>query len=197
VKREDRVIDWIPLLGFAAMFIASLIRSLSVRRETGVNPLAFVEARGVQRLTGLLFAASGALVAVAAVQIAWSGSVTGGKLPGAVLVSLGTAAVIVAQVQMGAAWRVGLRAGDAPLFVQGGLFRFSRNPIFLGMILLAIGTALIAGSVWSWAAAAAFALACHIQVMLEERHLQDSFGEKYTKFRHSVPRWLGVRGIGI
>ncbi|MGB3845568.1 MAG: isoprenylcysteine carboxylmethyltransferase family protein, partial [Sphingopyxis sp.] len=97
---------------------------------------------------------------------------------------------LVAQRQMGDAWRIGVRAGDAPLFVTRGLFAFSRNPIFAGMIAMAIGAALAVATAWGWAAAIVFALACHVQVRLEEAHLAARFGTAYADFRRAVPRWL-------
>ena len=101
------------------------------------------------------------------------------------------AIVIVAQVQMGRAWCVGVREGDAPLFVSHGLFRFSRNPIFVGMMLVGLATAMVSATWWSWVALALFVVSCTVQVRIEEAHLEASFGEAYRAFRRQVPRWLG------
>ena len=71
-------------------------------------------------------------------------------LLGATLVVIGSVTVVIAQVQMGRAWRVGVREGDAPVFVRHGLFRFSRNPIFAGMMLVGLGVAVSAEVWWCW-----------------------------------------------
>jgi len=88
--------------------------------------------------------------------------------------------------------RVGVREGDAPLFVRHGLFRFSRNPIFAGMIFIGLSIAVSANIWWAWVALLTFALACHAQVRIEERHLSKSFGAAYEQFCDEVPRWIGI-----
>lgn len=180
----------IPFLLFVTVIAATWLRGRSVRARSGINAFAFVEARGVQRAAGAAFVLSILVLVVAALLIA------AGRLQplylaaGSAFMALGALAVIVAQAQMGNAWRVGVREGDAPQFVTAGLFRFSRNPIFVGMMAMALGTALAIGAWWSWAAALAFGLACHIQVRIEEAHLSRQFGSAYDAFRGSVPRWL-------
>lgn len=98
---------------------------------------------------------------------------------------------MVAQVQMGRAWRVGVREGDAPLFISHGLFRYSRNPIFVGMMLVGLSAAMVSGTWWSWSGVAVFIASCAVQVRIEEAHLEASFGQSYREFRSSVPRWVG------
>lgn len=184
------MLAYIPFALFVAVIAATLIRGHAVRARSGANAFAFLEARGVQRVAGAAFALSIAVLVAATLLIA-----TGGIPPlhlaiGSMLMAFGALAVIAAQVQMGNAWRVGVRDGDAPLFVTTGLFRFSRNPIFVGMITMALGAALAIGTWWGWSAAIAFALACHMQVRIEEAHLSRAFGGAYDAFRGSVPRWL-------
>lgn len=183
---------YLPLLIFLLVLGNTLLRGRSVRAESGIGAWAFFEARGVQRLAGLAFALSIGILFIVTVRLALGRFATEPELlaGGSTLMALGATLVIVAQRQMGNAWRVGVREGDAPLFVTAGLFRFSRNPIFVGMVAMAIGTALTVPAWWTWLAAAAFALACHVQVRIEEAHLARQFGAAYDDFRRSVPRWL-------
>ena len=185
----------LPILPFALFLLviaATLLRGRSVRTDTGINAFAFLEARGLQRVAGLAFALSIALL-VAATALAAGGRLATSPatlMPGTVIMATGALFVLVAQIQMGGAWRVGVRDGDAPIFVTRGLFRYSRNPIFLGMIAMAVGAALAVATWWAWIAAAAFALACHMQVRIEEAHLAHAFGTDYRRFCGQVPRWL-------
>lgn len=184
----------VPLLLFVLVILATLLRGRAVRAGSGIGAWAFFEARGVQRAAGLAFALSIAVLVAAAVFVA-AGGIAGSPpwlAAGGAIMALGTLIVIAAQVQMGAAWRVGVRQGDAPLFVTAGLFRFSRNPIFVGMIAMAAGAALAIPAWWTAAAALAFALACRVQVAIEEAHLARAFGPAYDDFRRRVPRWLIV-----
>lgn len=179
----------IPLLAMLSIITATLVRGIAIRRKTGDRPWAFASAKGVQRIAGSSFAFSvAALIAAAALALA---SYTGWTITAAIIATVGAAIVVVAQVQMGRAWRVGVREGDAPLFISHGLFRYSRNPIFVGMMLVGLSAAMVSGTWWSWSALAVFIASCAVQVQIEEAHLEASFGQSYREFRSSVPRWVG------
>lgn len=179
----------IPLLAMLSIIAATLVRGIAIRRKTGDRPWAFASAKGVQRIAGSSFAFSvAALIAAAALAPV---SDTGWTITAAIIATVGAAIVVVAQVQMGRAWRVGVREGDAPLFISHGLFRYSRNPIFVGMMLVGLSAAMVSGTWWSWSALAVFIASCAVQVRIEEAHLEASFGQSYREFRSSVPRWVG------
>lgn len=179
----------IPLLAMLSIVAATLVRGIAIRRKTGDRPWAFASAKGVQRIAGSSFAFSvAALIAAAALAPV---SDTGWTITAAIIATVGAAIVVVAQVQMGRAWRVGVREGDAPLFISHGLFRYSRNPIFVGMMLVGLSAAMVSGTWWSWSALAVFIASCAVQVRIEEAHLEASFGQSYREFRSSVPRWVG------
>lgn len=179
-----------PFLAMAAIVVATLVRGMAIRRATGDRPWAFASAKGVQRIAGSSFALSVATLLVAAALARDNG--TNWAVLAAIVATAGAAIVIVAQVQMGRAWRIGVREGDAPLFVSHGLFRFSRNPIFVGMMLVGLAAAMVSSTWWSWAAFVLFALSCIVQVRIEEAHLEASFGDAYRAFRRQVPRWVGL-----
>lgn len=179
-----------PFVAMMAIVLATLVRGMAIRRVTGDRPWAFASAKGVQRVAGSSFALSVAALLVAAALAPANG--TNWTVLAAIVSLAGTAIVLVAQVQMGRAWRVGVREGDAPLFVSHGLFRYSRNPIFVGMMLVGLSAALVSDSWWSWSAFALFVLSCIVQVRIEEAHLEAHFGDAYRSFRRQVPRWLGL-----
>ena len=179
----------IPLLAMLSIVAATLVRGIAIRRKTGDRPWAFASAKGVQRIAGSSFAFSVAALIAAAVLAPVSD--TGWTITAAIIAIVGAAIVVVAQVQMGRAWRVGVREGDAPLFISHGLFRYSRNPIFVGMMLVGLSAAMVSGTWWSWSGVAVFIASCAVQVRIEEAHLEASFGQSYREFRSSVPRWVG------
>lgn len=185
------MVEAIPLIALVVTFLASLWRGRYVSHSSDNTAWAFGSAKGRQRLAGAAFAISIVILAFAAAKIALS-SDSAHALIGALVSIVGGAIVIVAQIQMGRAWRVGVRKGDAPLFVKHGLFRFSRNPVFVGMMLIGFGIAVPANSWWAWMAMLAFVLACCEQVRIEEAHLKDSFGVAYINFKNDIPRWIGI-----
>lgn len=186
------MLQTIPLGVCVLVLATTLLRGNLVRKKSGVSAWAFWSARGRQRAYGALFALSGVVIYAAAAALALkvgSGRVWTLQL-GNVLALAGGGIVMLAQHQMGQAWRVGVRSGDAPLFVESGLFRCSRNPIFVGMCIMGLGVALGLGAWWAWLAAIAFVLACHLQIEVEEAHLAAAFGSDYDKYRLRVPRWV-------
>ena len=73
------------------------------------------------------------------------------------------------------------------------LYRFNRNPMYIGVALLLVGWALIAGGAWSYTYAALVPLAFHLRVVLyEEREIARRFPGEWEQYRRAVPRW-GVR----
>jgi protein-S-isoprenylcysteine O-methyltransferase Ste14 len=80
---------------------------------------------------------------------------------------------------------------DPPqLFVCHGPYRFCRNPMELGNLLALLGRAIALGSPRLTLAAALFAAATQVWVVLiEEPYLVRHFGQRYEQYRQHVPRW--------
>jgi protein-S-isoprenylcysteine O-methyltransferase Ste14 len=79
--------------------------------------------------------------------------------------------------------------------ITGGVFCFSRNPLYLGGFLLLMGIALAINSLWNLIFLFLSFIACHyILVLPEERYLLAHFGDEYKSYRAIVHRWLGRGG---
>ncbi len=75
--------------------------------------------------------------------------------------------------------------------VTGGVFRWSRNPMYLGMVLIVCGTAWLEGTLSPWIAAAGLAvLLDRLFIVREERMLEETFGAAFERYRRSVRRWV-------
>jgi len=77
------------------------------------------------------------------------------------------------------------------LILTNGLYRYSRNPIYVAMILIYTGIAIAAGS---WIAFAAlpvclFIIRYHV-IAREEAYLEDKFGDVYLEYKATVRRWI-------
>jgi protein-S-isoprenylcysteine O-methyltransferase Ste14 len=75
--------------------------------------------------------------------------------------------------------------------VVQGPFRFSRNPIYLSMVLLQVGIGIWVNSLWfvGLAVTAAVLLWCGV-ISREERYLERKFGAEYLSYKGRVRRWL-------
>jgi protein-S-isoprenylcysteine O-methyltransferase Ste14 len=78
--------------------------------------------------------------------------------------------------------------------VRTGPYAFSRNPMYLGWVLLQLGTALTVGSAWMVAIVPLSAGWLHGEVLREERGLDDALGEEFRQWQATVPRYIGCLG---
>lgn len=75
--------------------------------------------------------------------------------------------------------------------VRDGLFRVSRNPMYLGFAAALAGVALALGSASPWAAWLGFVvLTDRWYIRVEEAAMQARFGDQYAAYRREVRRWL-------
>lgn len=75
--------------------------------------------------------------------------------------------------------------------VDTGPYRFTRNPIYLGMMLSLVGLAIAFDSLWSLLMLVVFFLVIRYGVVArEEAYLERKFGEAYRSYRARVWRWL-------
>jgi len=75
--------------------------------------------------------------------------------------------------------------------VTHGPFRATRNPIYLGLLIVAAGVALTSGSAWAWLAVAAlFGVLDRLVIAKEEAYLLTRFGKAYADYMARVRRWM-------
>ncbi len=80
--------------------------------------------------------------------------------------------------------------------VTGGVYRYLRNPMYVGATLLLAGFAVLFASDWTLVTTIGFALVVHFGVVKrEERYLEAKFGEAYRAYKRQVPRY-GWPGAG-
>ena len=122
--------------------------------------------------------------------------VTAGVLraTGTVMVLGATALMLAAQLDLGASWRVGIDEGARPGLVTGGLYRYSRNPIYVAMLTALLGFALLLPSWISLGLLIGAGLGIRRHVRDEEAYLARTYGEEYRRYAARVGRF--VPGVG-
>lgn len=174
------------------------LRSLLQWRRTGATGFA-----GVRAGAGALerFAAALLVLALVLAPVApWAGAPlwAGGHAAGAVIGAAGIALTLVAQVQMGASWRIGVDEGARTELVTSGVFAVVRNPIFSAMLLAAVGLCLAAPTALALAVPPLLLVALELQVRrVEEPYLLRVHGDAYRAWAARTGRfvpWLGRLG---
>lgn len=81
--------------------------------------------------------------------------------------------------------------GVSAALVTDGVFRLSRNPMYLGILLMASGVSALLGSASPWLAVAGLGLVLDVVfVRPEEKRMEERFGEDYRRYRIRVRRWV-------
>jgi protein-S-isoprenylcysteine O-methyltransferase Ste14 len=113
---------------------------------------------------------------------------------GVVPMVIGGAILLASVVSFYRRGRGTLAPWDPPkhLVVQD-LYRFNRNPMYVGVVTLVLGWALRTGNPWNYAYAILLPVVFHLRVVLyEEPQLERLFGGNWEAYRRAVPRW-GLR----
>ena len=79
----------------------------------------------------------------------------------------------------------------ASSLVSTGIYRITRNPMYLGLLLVLVAWAIFLSSAWALLGAAGFVLYMNrFQIAPEERALSRLFGSTYASYQARVRRWL-------
>jgi protein-S-isoprenylcysteine O-methyltransferase Ste14 len=81
--------------------------------------------------------------------------------------------------------------GSVKALVKSGIYRFTRNPIYLGFLFMVIGFPLAYGSLWGLIVSPIFmATLSRLVIEKEEAYLEKKFKGEYTDYSSKVRRWL-------
>lgn len=84
-----------------------------------------------------------------------------------------------------------LKPETASSLVSSGIYRFSRNPMYVGFALFPVAWAIYLASPWSMVGVLGFVSYMNrFQIAPEERAMEALFGETFTRYKSKVRRWL-------
>ena len=112
------------------------------------------------------------------------------RLMGYVLLHLSLIWIFIAQRNLADEWRIGIDYENKVNLVTRGLFGISRNPIFLGVILIFLGLFFIIPNLLTAIILVSGYIVIQIQVRLEEQFLSEELGPAYKEYMKNVRRWL-------
>ena len=179
-------------------------KAIYLRVVTGVNPIVVGRGKGAWRIVEILSLGSLLLwiteVVLHAVHSRYdifpqkvNVAVLGAaavKIAGVVLVSLGLITFILAFLNFGNSWRIGIDRKKPGALVTKGIFSITRNPIYLAFDLLSLGMFLMNGTWFFLIFALLAAVACHFQILREEEFLRRQYGQEFADYCRRTPRYL-------
>lgn len=113
---------------------------------------------------------------------------------GVVLGVLGDTVFIISVLTMRDSWRAGVAENDKTELVTDGIYKYSRNPAFLGFDLVYISILLMFFNTGLFEITLLVILLLHLQIVnVEEDFLIATFGQEYVDYRKKVRRYFGRR----
>ena len=199
---REFLVVFLPLYFIAFFGFAFLWRSWRTWKITGLNPYTLMKNPGVEQVTNryfrlLPFLSLGVMVVYLLPPsyyallgpLYWLES-TPLQFVGIAFMCVALVLIIIAQAQMGTSWRIGVDYENETAFVQHGLFRYSRNPIFLGIMLSVSGYLLVLPNSVTLVIVMLDLALIQVQIRLEEDHLAAQHGEDYARYCSTVRRWM-------
>ena len=110
-------------------------------------------------------------------------------------VMLGILAIIFfasATITMKNSWRVGIPE-EKTVLVTNGIYKWSRNPAFVGFDLLYLSICLLFFNIPLLIISIWAAVMLHLQVLQEEEHMKKMFGEDYINYMNHTFRYFGKK----
>lgn len=105
---------------------------------------------------------------------------------GTAMVAAGLLFSVWARVHLGANWSATVTVKQGHELVRSGPYRFVRHPIYTGILLALLGTAVARGDVQGFVAVVLAGAALWHKLQIEERWMQETFGQDYARYRQEV-----------
>ncbi len=179
-----------------AIFYGVYLVKMAAQAMRGIRTNQVASRRGEAHAVEVVM--SIATVAVIIVQLAsialdWNWNAGSSRIVGFVIGLVGCGFFIAAEFGIGDSWRVGVPKDDDTQFVEDVIYRWSRNPAFLGFDLQYIGVCLMFLNILTIVFSVFAIVMLHLQILHEENYLSQRFGRAYLDYQKRVMRYLGRR----
>lgn len=193
---------WLFIYILLFHFLLFGVRSSLLWKQTGARAFTFQNKDDAHDWNGKLFTFISLAVVGVAVLYAFNSSWYIYLVPipylessalhwtGWALMLLALPFIFIAQLQMADSWRVGIDEKEHTPLVTQGLFSWSRNPIFLGLLAVLLGFFLVAPNAFTLLLLGLSYASIQIQVRLEEPFLRAQHGAAYEQYCERVKRWM-------
>lgn len=192
------------LFVFYCIFLVVLfaVPSYITYKQTGINPFKFSKEETAINYVGKAYKIVSAIAFVTIALNAFTPTVMQYLVPieylksniiawiGHGLLHLSFLIIFIAQRNMANEWRIGIDNENKVNLITIGMFGITRNPIFLGVILVFLGLFLIIPNIVTAIILIGGTIVIQVQVRLEEGFLLKELGNDYKLYMGKVKRWL-------
>ena len=193
---------FLPVFLFAYVIAAFVWRAYVVRKRTGINPIVFKGSDNAHDFIGRISKLLLALVITSVIIYSFIPTAYQYLAPifwlerpwlqwiGVVLLIASLVWTVLAQMQMGESWRIGIDSERKTKLIETGVFRISRNPIYVGINATQLGLFLAIPNALTLVILIVGLVLMNIQVRLEEEYLSTMHGDEYAGYTRRVRRWI-------
>ena len=187
---------WLALLVLVIFYGIYFAKMLAQRRQgIQTRQIGRVKEKSVHRVEVLMSIATLAapVIQILSIIFGWNHMPANARFTGFCIGMLGDIIFLASVLCMKDSWRAGIPDKDRTTLVTTGIYRYSRNPAFLGFDLMYVGMLLMYFNLSMLVVSAFAIIMLHLQILQEERYLTENYGESYREYRKHVFRYLGRR----
>lgn len=190
-----------PLLALIelAVFYSIYFGKMLLQKQHGIRTYQIrcrkeIELRTLETLMSI--ATLGAPIAqLLSIAFGWSHLPANARFTGFLIGMLGDGIFLPSVLCMKDSWRAGIPDKDKTKLVTAGIYRYSRNPAFLGFDFMYVGVLLMYGNLLTLGFSAFAMVMLHLQILQEERYLENTFGADYIAYKQQGFRYLGRKSF--
>ena len=187
---------WLALLVLVIFYGIYFAKMLAQRRQgIQTRQIGRVKEKSVHIVELLMSIATLAapVIQILSIIFGWNHMPANARFTGFCIGMLGDIIFLASVLCMKDSWRAGIPDKDRTKLVTTGIYRYSRNPAFLGFDFMYVGLLLMYFNLSMLVVSAFAIIMLHLQILQEERYLTENYGESYREYRTHVFRYLGRR----
>lgn len=123
----------------------------------------------------------------------WNIMPSGARFTGFCIAGIGDIFFLISVTYMKDSWRAGIPEKGKTKLVTDGIYKFSRNPAFVGFDFMYIGILLMFFNIGTLLFSLFSIVMLHLQILQEEKYMAKTFGEEYLEYKKKVFRYIGRR----
>ncbi|KNF08656.1 phospholipid methyltransferase [Gottschalkia purinilytica] len=112
---------------------------------------------------------------------------------GLLTITIGVLIFIIAMINMKSSWRVGIDKINKSELITNGIYKYSRNPAFVGFYLMFLGLFFIYQDYLTLIVLILNIISIHKLILQEEKHLEKMFHKEYLDYKKRTPRYIGMK----
>ena len=185
---------WLALLVLVIFYGIYFAKMLAQRRQgIQTRQIGRVKEKSVHIVELLMSIATLAapVIQILSIIFGWNHMPANARFTGFCIGMLGDIIFLASVLCMKDSWRAGIPDKDRTTLVTTGIYRYSRNPAFLGFDFMYVGLLLMYFNLSMLVVSAFAIIMLHLQILQEERYLTENYGESYREYRKHVFRYLG------